>query len=98
MRGLPDDAVGQQHGQPAMDRRVWLAQDERQFCGIDERHPSEGVEQLLVGEGHVLSVMIERHSGQPARGNTCANNSHGLLCVSFYDTIRVQQSLPAKRR
>ncbi len=58
-------AVGQQLGQSAVDGRVRLAQDERQLRRFDERHPAEGVEQLLVGSGHVSSVATERPGGQP---------------------------------
>ena len=36
---------------------VWgLAQDACQLRGVDERRPAEGVEQLSVGDRHVLSV------------------------------------------
>ena len=40
----PDDAGGQQVGQGAVDRSVGLAQDARQFCCVDERHLTEGME------------------------------------------------------
>ena len=40
----PDDAVSQQAGQGAVNRRVSLAKDARQFCHVDERHPAEGME------------------------------------------------------
>ena len=49
----PDDAVGQQAGQGAVDGRMGLAQDARQLRRVDERHPAEGVEQLSFGECHV---------------------------------------------
>ena len=61
----PDYAVGQQDGQSAVDGRVRLAQDNRQLCRFDKRHPAEGVEQLSVGKGHVSSVATERPGGQP---------------------------------
>ena len=40
----PDDAVGKKAGQGAVNRRVSLAKDARQFCRIDERRPAEGME------------------------------------------------------
>ena len=49
----PGDAVGQQVGQGAVDRGVWLTEDACQLCRIDERHPAEDVEHLSVGEGHI---------------------------------------------
>ena len=52
----PHDAVGQQTGQGTVDGRVRLAQDERQFRRVDERHSVDGVEQLTVATSHVLSV------------------------------------------
>ena len=44
----PDDAGGQQLGQPAVDGRVRFAENERQLRRSDERHPAEGVEHLSV--------------------------------------------------
>ena len=49
-------SVFQKLGQPAVDGRVRLAQDERQLLRFDERHLAEGVKQLFVGKGHALSV------------------------------------------
>ena len=46
-----------------------LAEDARQFRRVDERHPAEGVEHLLVGEGHISSAAKEAGSGQPAHGS-----------------------------
>ena len=42
----PGNALGQQVGKGAVDRRVRLAENERQFRRIDEGRPAEGVEQL----------------------------------------------------
>lgn len=50
------DAFCQQVAQGSVDRRVRLAEDARQLRRVDERRPAEGVQQLLVGEAHVLSV------------------------------------------
>ena len=61
----PGDAVRQQAGQEAVDGRVRLAQDERQFHRVGERHLAEEIEQQSVGEGHVSSVAEEGCSGQP---------------------------------
>ena len=55
---LPGDAVRQKVGQGAVDGRVRLAEDERQIRRIDEGRPAESVEQLSVGERHVLSLTI----------------------------------------
>ena len=63
----PNDAFVHQVGQSAVDGRVGLAKDERQLRRFDEGHPGEGVEQVLVGEGHKLSVAIERPCEQLAR-------------------------------
>lgn len=63
MADPPDDALGQQAGQMAVDGRVWLAQDEGQLRRFDERHTAEGVEQLSVRESHVAGVTIERPVG-----------------------------------
>ena len=49
-----DDAVSQETDQGSVDGRVRLAQDERQLCRFDKRHPAEGVEQLSVGNTHML--------------------------------------------
>ena len=38
------DALSEQVGQMAVDGRVRFAQDERQLCQFDERHPAEGVD------------------------------------------------------
>ena len=46
MTDSPGGAFSQQARQVAVDRRVGLAQDVRQFRRVDERHPAEGVEQL----------------------------------------------------
>ena len=40
----PDDALGQQVGQVAVDSRVRLAEDARQLRRIDEGRPAEGIE------------------------------------------------------
>ena len=40
----PHDAVGQQAGQGAVDRRVRLAENERQLRRIDERRPAESID------------------------------------------------------
>ena len=42
----PHDAIAQQAGQGAVDGGVRLAQDASHLCRVDERHPSERVEQL----------------------------------------------------
>ena len=39
----PGDALGQQVGKGAVDRRVRLAENERQFRRIDEGRPAEGI-------------------------------------------------------
>ena len=49
-----DHAVRQQAGQGSVNGRGRLIQDARQLRRIDERHPAEEVEQLSVGEGHVV--------------------------------------------
>ena len=74
----PDDAIGQQVGQGAVDRRVRLAEDARQLRRIDERRPAEGVEQLSIGETHTASVAIDRHGGQPSPDSAGAWESTGL--------------------
>ena len=61
--------VGQQAGQGAVNRGVRRAENERQFRRIDERRPAEGVEQLSVRDGHVLSVAKESSDGQPCAWN-----------------------------
>ena len=76
---LPDDAVRQQLGQPAVDGRVRLAQDERQFRRFDERHSAESVEQLPVGKGHASSVTIGRPGGQPTRVSASAEQISELI-------------------
>ena len=50
------DAFGQQVGKGAVDRRVRLAENERQFRRIDEGRPAEGVEQLSFGKGHKVRL------------------------------------------
>ena len=52
----PDNAGGQQVGQPTVYGRVRLTENKRQFRRIDERHSAERVEQLSVATSHVLSV------------------------------------------
>ena len=39
-----------------MDSGVRLAENERQFRRIDERHQAEGVEQMSFGDGHASSL------------------------------------------
>ena len=40
-----------------MNGRRRLAQDARQFRRVNERHPAEGVKHILIGEGHVCSLI-----------------------------------------
>ena len=71
MTHSPDDAVGQQAGQGAVNGCVGLAEDGRQFRRINERHLAEGVQDLSSGEGHVAtshalgSELAQRHVGRP---------------------------------
>ena len=76
---VPEDAIGQQVGQMAVDRRVRLTQDERQFHRVDERQPAEGVEQLR-SEGAMFPAYQER-GVLGSRGGCqrrCAGLSHRL--------------------
>ena len=65
--GAPNDALGQQAGQGAVDGGVGLTQDERQLRRVDEGRPAESVEHLSFGQGHSSSVGIEQPGGQPSR-------------------------------
>ena len=56
MGDAPDDAVGQQPGQGAVDGSVRLAQDACQLCRVDEWHPAEEMEQPLFGKGHISNL------------------------------------------
>ena len=64
MADAPDDAVGQQAGQPPVNGNVGLAQDHRQFRRVHEGHPAEVMEQFLVGDAHVSSVADGGSGGQ----------------------------------
>ena len=59
------DAVGEQPGQGAVHRRVRLAENDRKFQRVGERHPGERSEQLLFGESHGTSVAMEETSAHP---------------------------------
>ena len=54
----PDDAVGQQLSQMAVDGRLGMAKDGGQLHQVDERHPVEGVEEMSFGTGHKSSLTI----------------------------------------
>ena len=65
MADPPGDAVGQQVGKTAVNGRVRLAKDERQLRRIDERHPTERVEHLSFGDGHMSRLAVRRCGAQP---------------------------------
>ena len=75
----PDNALGQQGGQGAVDRRVRLAEDACQLRRIDEWRPAEGVEHLLFGHGHSSSVAIEGTGGQPSHDNAGTEEGSGIV-------------------
>ena len=65
----PDDAVRKQAGQCAVNRRVSLAKNARQFCRVDERHPvglGTGVEAVRAGEAGV-SVGVDAVRSGPVQ-------------------------------
>ena len=78
----PHDAVGQQAGQGAVNRRVRLPQDERQFRRVAERRPAEGVEQLLVWQSHMFSVAREGWRGHPSDSSVWDAQSESLAPVT----------------
>ena len=89
----PDGAVGQQTGQGAVNRGVRLAENERQFRRIDERHPAEKVQQLSVRESHKLRVERRgsggnRHMAVSLRGGR-SPMAQGLLSPSVLRARRL---------
>ena len=84
------DAVGQQVGQGAVDRGVRLAQDARQFRGIDERRPAEGIEHLQVGERHVLRLPAWCHPpDRPGRSSVLGISRGQESCRSRRPPVHV---------
>ena len=65
----PEDAGGQHAGQCSVNRGVRLAENERQFRRIDERHPAEEVENLSIGDCHTMSVAKEGRAVHPSHGS-----------------------------
>ena len=76
MGDAPDDAVGQQVGQDAVDGRLRLTQDACQLRRVDEGQPGKGVEQLSVGDCHVPSVPREGRGGQLSFGSAGVRVCH----------------------
>ena len=85
----PGDAVGQQVGQGAVDGGVRLTEDERQLRRIDERRPAEGVEQLPVGDCHVLSVSELEARSDTAKPCDWGTGGGGEVAAS---EVRVSQT------
>ncbi|MCY4449740.1 MAG: hypothetical protein OXE02_12955 [Chloroflexi bacterium] len=61
----PGDAVGEQAGQRAVHRCVRLAEADREFQRVGERHLGKGIEHLSFGESHGTSVATEEPSAHP---------------------------------
>ena len=93
MTDAADQSVGQQASHGSVDRGVRLAENERQFHRIDERHPAEKVQQLSVRESHKPRVERRgsggnRHMAVSLRGGK-SPMAQGLLSPSVLRARRL---------